>query len=263
MIDLFCGQGFDSTYEPWIAANTGGSGSVSTSGRVLTTVGSSPQRYCSYLVQPGETIEFSVKAICTGAAGGFISIDTVSKGSTWDAIEIPVANTWKNYKVTYTCPFSYLDGIEVFCVVGNLFATSTASTTAKFTDPAVKLIGAKNSKPPIRSLGTGMIRNISGSQGIHSGFFNHGVYSVTFSSTDVVIKLNHVYTDSASFAAKRPLVFCQASADAGFLTVLAGGVSLDTDDRLKFTLKYYDAAGVVINPTTTLNTYVQFNVLAP
>lgn len=261
---LFCDPTFATSPGQWTTSDTGGSGSKSVSNGLVTFTGNSEQLYTSYYLRPGETLKFSIMAKCTGAVGGTVAIDVDTKGEGVDVIALQVKNSFERYEVSRTCPLSKTTGEMVMVVIGNLSATSTASTVSSYYDPEVEIIGTTVYSPPLRSLAAGLIRILGGVVSVNPSFFSHGIYSVSLTATYIKVKLNHVYVTGAdTFTPNRPLIFVSPAHDNGAMIVMAGGIQLDTDNRPFFFIYLYNTTGAVINPTTANNVFVNIDVKAP
>lgn len=263
-MNLYCDKSFSYPRGTWIEANSIGEGSKSVVNGLLTTIGSSPQLYACYLINPGETLRFSVMAKCS-SAGGIIAIDVDNKAEgAYDVFPLPVKNTFDRYEISRTCPLTKTNGEIVIVVVGNGAAFSDASTNTKFYDPRVELVGGVVARPSLRTMSSGLIRLTASDRGIHPTFNSSGIYSISLGTTDITVTLPHVYgKPSETITPKRPLVFVSATPDYGFLHAQAGGVYTDANGRLYFTIKLYDAEGTVLNPSTIINAFIFFEVKAP
>lgn len=260
-MELYCDKAFGVDNGAWVYANTIGGGSYSVSNGVAVFNGASPLLYTSYLIQPGETIKFSVTAVGV-VAGGIIAIDIEDRGEgNFDLIQVPAVATHDRYEIAYTCPLSETDGVVAIIAIGNGASFSSGSTVTRFYDPRVELIGGTIHCAKLRTMASGLIRLTTSGRGLHPTFFSSGVYSITVSSTDITVTLPHVYgVPSETVATKRPLVFVSATPDYGFLHAQAGGMTTDANSRLYFTIRLYDAAGAVLNPSTIVNAYIAFEV---
>lgn len=260
-MDLFCDKSFSYPNGMWIESDSEGTGTKTVVNRLVTFNGTAPQLYANYLIRPGETLRFSVMAKCS-ASGGVIAIDVENKAEgAYDHIKLPVKSTFERYEICRTCPLTKTEGEIVIVIIGNAAAYSNSSTSTKFYDPKVEIIGNVVAAPSLRTLAFGLIQLNSAKRGIHESFISGGVYSVSVSSTNITVTLNHIYsTPGDALTPKRPLIFCSATPDNGAMIATAGSIAAGIGSRATFIISLYDAAGAVINPSTVPNAYISFEV---
>lgn len=259
-MELFCDKSFSYPVGMWIEADSVGTGTKTVVNGLATFNGTAPQLYACYLIRPGETLRFSVMAKCS-ASGGIIAIDVEAKGEgAYDAFHIPVKSTFDRYEICRTCPLTKTEGEIVLVIIGNSASNSDSSSTTKFYDPKVEIIGNVVAAPNLRTLAFGLIELTSTNRGIHSSFISGGVYSVSVSSTNITVTLNHSYTASSETFTKRPLIFCSAAPNTGAMIATAGSITIGIGARPTFIISLYDAAGAVIDPSTVAKAYINFEV---
>lgn len=260
---LFC----DKTFSTNTWSQNNGSGSVSSIGGGVMFVGIGCERFTSYLIRPGETIKFRVKAKTTQAAGGFIRFDVETKGTLYDNINIPVSVDIDVYEMTYTCPASMSAGVCVIISLGNS-SSAKSNTITRFIDPDVEILNSCVSVAPLRSIAFALVnvsKSVSGGAIINQGFINFGISEIQVNSSYVRIILDHSYTDYAnSIQNKRPLPFLTPTHEGGSMVYCCGSVGVvdtNSDKRLKLDVYFYDSASkAAINPTTITNCYFTIEV---
>lgn len=265
-MNLFCEKNFSTN--SWVSVT--GSGSSTVNSGLLQITGAGTQRYMSYLIRPGDTIKVRVNAKCVGAAGGFVSLDIETKGTSYDSISLPISPDFDIYELEYTCPVGTADGVAVMFVVGNN-SSATGSTVSSFFNPCVSLIGGSVATAPLRSLAWGLI-NVSKSQPngaiVNQGFSNYGIADLAISSTSLRIIFDHTYVDYLnSIQIKRPLVFITPTQEGGSMVYCCGSIGINngnSDKRLKADVTFYSSStGTLIDPTTITNAYFCIELRAP